>query len=128
MYVHRTSDVYYQNYNDPYYHDFNSSNRDYIDIPINLKWMIGLPVVGRYVSPYIFTGPSFSFLISDNDHEFYEQKGVDIAWNLGFGFQFFKKIQIGASYGWGLTEAIQGHKERIDGKNRYWTITAAYLF
>lgn len=35
---------------------------DYIEIPVNLKYKIGLPVVGSIITPYIFTGPSFAFL------------------------------------------------------------------
>lgn len=106
-----------------------SNGRDYIDIPVNLKWMIGLPLVGKIITPYIFTGPSFSFLVSKKDVEdFVENKTCDIAWNLGAGVQLFTKLQIGASYGWGLTKAVTGKNDKIDGKNRYWTITAAYLF
>ena len=44
-----------------------------------------------------------------------------------------KKIQVGASYGFGLTKAVEMvtddvNAAGIEGKNRYWTITAAYLF
>ena len=49
--------------------DSEKSHRDYIEIPINLKWKIGLPIVGSIVSPYIFTGPSFAFLTSKKNIE-----------------------------------------------------------
>ena len=41
-------------------------NRDYIDIPINLKWKINIPLINNIVRPYLATGPSFSFLTSRN--------------------------------------------------------------
>ena len=47
--------------------------------------------------------------------------------------QLIKHLQIGASYGLGLTKAYElvdsNHEAAgIDGKNRYWTVTAAWLF
>lgn len=109
------------------------SHRDYIEIPVNFKWKIGLPVVGSIVSPYIFTGPSFAFLTSKKEIEdAYKNKTFDVSWNIGVGVQLIKKLQIGASYGFGLTKAVEMATDvngaGIEGKNRYWTITAAYLF
>ncbi len=37
-------------------------NRDYIEIPLNFKYKLGLPVVGKIITPYVFTGPSVAFL------------------------------------------------------------------
>lgn len=114
--------------------DSEKSHRDYIEIPINLKWKIGLPIVGSIVSPYIFTGPSFAFLTSKkNIEDAYKNKTFDVSWNVGLGVQLMKKIQVGASYGFGLTKAVEMvtddvNAAGIEGKNRYWTITAAYLF
>ena len=34
------------------------TSRDYIDIPINLKWKISIPVVEKIIKPYLATGPS----------------------------------------------------------------------
>lgn len=112
----------------------SNASCDYIEIPLNLKYKIGLPVVGNIISPYIFTGPSFAFRTSKEAiKEFYHAKKSDIAWNFGFGIQLVKHLQIGASYGLGLTKAVEfidsSHtKADIDGKNRYWTVTAAWLF
>ncbi len=111
-----------------------SKSSDYIEIPLNLKYKIGLPVVGNIVAPYIFTGPSFAFLTSKKAvSEFFEKNTCDIAWNVGAGVQLFKHLQIGASYGFGMTKVVKNIKTdfegaNIDGKNRYWTITAAWLF
>lgn len=112
-------------------------NRDYIEIPLNLKYKFGLPLVGKVVSPYIFTGPSFAFLTSKKAvkavKEAYENKSFDVAWNVGLGVQVLNKVQVGASYGFGLTKALEKsgkiqNAPNTEGKNRYWTISAAYLF
>ncbi len=131
MYVHRSATLP-TSINDV--KNFVNVDNDYIEIPVYLKWKIGLPIVGKIISPYIFTGPSFAFLASKKAiTEFAQSKKSDIAWNIGIGIQLIKHLQIGASYGLGMTKAVQFVKKDfenadIDGKNRYWTITAAWLF
>ena len=130
MYVHRSVDYDLKAIDK----SVTSNGRDYLEIPINLKWKIGIPVIGKILTPYIFTGPSFSFLVSKKDIEnFIKNKTFDAAWNFGVGVQLFSKLQIGASYGLGMTKTITfidpEHKDaKIEGKNKYWTVTAAWLF
>lgn len=109
---------------------------DYIDIPLNVKYKLNIPAINQLIRPYIFTGPDFAFLVSKKGAEdFFKKKTCDVAWNFGFGLELIKHLQIGASYGLGLTKALEtvnlkeeGNGANIAGKNRYWTITAAWLF
>ena len=115
-----------------------SVHSEYIEIPINLKYKLGLPIVGSFLKPYVFTGPSFAFLtskkiVSDVIHN----KKNSTAWNLGFGLELINHLQIGASYSIGLSKSVEVDEpldggsrahESVYGKNRYWTITAAWLF
>ncbi|MDE6311191.1 MAG: PorT family protein [Muribaculaceae bacterium] len=109
-------------------------SRDFINIPINFKYKIGLPVVGSIITPYIFTGPDFAFLVSKRAIEdAFKEKKVDVAWNVGLGVQLIKHLQIGASYGFGMTKFVEKkvigtNPVDIDGRTNYWTITAAWLF
>lgn len=106
-----------------------TKNRSYIDVPINFKYKIGLPLVGKIVTPFLTTGPDFSFLLSkENMGEAYSNKKFDFAWNVGAGLQIVNRVQVAASYGFGLTKSASGDKSLYTGKNRCWTITAAYLF
>ena len=138
MYVHRSGKDY-----DEYETDAagnavlvssTSTGRDYIDIPLNLKYKLSLPGIGSLVKPFVTTGPSFAFLVSKkNINEFIKNKSCDIAWNFGFGIELFSHVQVAASYGLGLTNTLEyvgigNNNETIEGKNRYWTVTAAYLF
>ncbi len=141
MYVHRiNNNVYTGNTGSSSAADdealINSSayrNRDYIEIPVNFKYKIGLPLVGKIVTPYLFTGPSFAFLTSKKAiTNAYKNKSVDVAWNFGVGLQLFSHLQVGASYGLGMTNSFKkisgiGGTD-IEGKNKYWTITAAWMF
>lgn len=109
--------------------------RDYIEIPLNFKYKFGLPIVGKVLSPYIFTGPSFGILASKRAiTNAYESKAFDVAWNFGVGLQLFTHLQVGASYGLGMTKTLEYVNPLgvtatpIDGKNNCWTITAAWLF
>lgn len=112
----------------------NYKKRDYIEIPVNFKYKLGLPVVGKYISPYIFTGPSFGILASKRQiTEAYKNKAFDVSWNFGLGVQLFNHLQIGASYGLGITKTIEkltpiNAGAEITGRNNYWTVTAAWLF
>lgn len=139
MYVHRVSQSNVTNTganadNDALVSSSRFKNRDYIEIPLNLKYKLGLPVVGKIVTPYVFTGPSFSVLTSKRAiTEAYKNKTLDVAWNFGLGVQLFNHLQVGASYGIGLNKTVEfigvaSNTKPIEGKNNYWTITAAWLF
>jgi len=133
MYVHRTTDVLNSENAPKGDAEYVSVGRDYVEIPINLKWKIGIPVVGRIITPYVFTGPSFAFLASKKIIQDYRSRSFDAAWNFGVGLQLFGKLQVGASYGLGMTKALKSiapsvQGANIEGKNKYWTVTAAWLF
>ena len=116
------------------------TSADFIEIPVNLKYKLNLPVVGKLLAPYIFTGPSFAFRLSEVE-EFYNDNKCDISWNIGAGLELFNHLQIGASYGFGISETVDVVNKYIPsdvdvtlpeeagvGKTNCWTITAAWLF
>lgn len=103
--------------------------RSYIDIPLNLKYKLGLPGVGKIITPFVTTGPDFSFLCSKKNFEnAAKNKSFDFAWNFGLGLQLINKLQIAANYGLGITNSVSGGDAMYSSKNRTWTITAAWLF
>lgn len=108
----------------------NTFKTDNIDIPINLKWKVGIPYVGKL---FLIAGPSFKFKLDDNFTESVKnQTNFDLSINAGGGVELFSKIQIAAQYGWGLgedeVEVDLLSSDPITFNNRYWTFTAAYLF
>lgn len=130
--------VMYVRRNDRFMAENSSSevevNRDYIDIPINLKWKISVPMISSFLKPYVFTGPDFAFLTSKQAiSDAWNSKKFSVAWNFGFGVELINHLQIGASYGIGVSKAaeyvgVTSGSQDIQGKNRYWTVSAAYLF
>lgn len=105
---------------------------DYVEIPINLKYKFSLPVVGSFMSPFVYAGPSFAFRVGDNLADQYKNKSFETAINVGIGLEFFNHLQIAGQYGWGLGKAMEFENDvlnsTLNGKSRAWTVTAAYLF
>ena len=108
-----------------------SDNKNFIQIPLNLKYKFSLPVVGRFLAPYLFTGPSFDFKLDKNTIDAMKTKTFQTVWNVGLGLEFVHHLQIGASYGFGMNKIAEitiPNVEPVNYHNNYWTITAAYLF
>lgn len=127
LYVHQSSDSKVKELDEESF-----EKKDYIEIPLNLKYKISFPIISKFVKPYFFTGPSIAFLTSRKAiSEAYHNKKVDYSWNLGFGVEVLNHLQVSAHYGIGLNntlEKLDVNAEKIDCKSRSWTITAAYLF
>lgn len=104
--------------------------RDFLEIPVNLKYKLTIPVVASIIKPYVFTGPDFAFRLSKDTFSDMKTRTCQVAWNLGLGVELLKHLQLSGSYAWGVNN-IADHwlnTQNIKVKNNYWTITAAYLF
>lgn len=108
---------------------------DYIDVPVNLKWKFGLPILKGYLS----AGPYVGFRVGGD--KFWEIPGaISEQWkteafsaglNFGVGVELIRHLQVGFNYGLGLTDNYRMETKNNtfkDGKNRGWAITAAILF
>lgn len=106
-------------------------NKNFLLIPLNLKYKFQLPVVSSFLAPYIFTGPSFDFRLGKSTYEDFKMKTFQPVWNVGLGLELIKHLQIGASYGFGMNNIVKTFVDDVEPiklHNNYWTITAAYLF
>ena len=114
--------------------DGKEFGKNFLQIPVNIKYKFQLPVVSNFLSPYIFTGPEFAFKLDKNTMEALKTHTCQVAWNIGLGLQFVNHLQIGASYGFGLNNLVSKFDNLgiqtadLKAKNNYWTVTAAYLF
>ncbi len=123
----------YSHRNDYFSHDGVTYRRDYIEIPLHLRYGFSIIAVNRFLIPYAFTGPNFSFLCSESKDLKWENRSAFTSWDVGFGVELFRHLQLQASYGIGITEAfkqvgINKESDVITGKDRCWTISAAVLF
>lgn len=104
--------------------------KNFLEIPVNLKYKLSIPAVSNIIRPYIFTGPSFAFKLDKHTFNSMKTRTCQVAWNVGLGIELIKHLQIGASYGFGMNN-IAKHwvdAQNIKVKNNYWTVTAAWLF
>ena len=128
LYAHRQDDLFLEEEA-----QVTKLKRDYLDIPVNVKYKIQIPVLCKIISPFVTTGPDFALVLGDNDNGDFKTRKWNTSWNVGFGAELFHKVQIHANYGIGMTKAFEYIGKEVDstpikGKDNLWTITAAYLF
>jgi Outer membrane protein beta-barrel domain len=77
-----------------------TENKNFLEIPINIKYKFNLPVVSSFLTPYIATGPAFAFKFG-GDNDVFKTKTFQCAWNVGVGIEFFSHLQITGQYAFG---------------------------
>lgn len=121
--------------------DISPLKQKSIEIPINLKYNIGL---GRLLGLFVAAGPQFGFdlnsddmEISTTDTEFTDKfsfKKSNFSINVGVGAKLINHLQIGVNYNipLGKTAEYDGIVNTIgnafSAKTKTWQVSAAYLF
>lgn len=103
-----------------------------LDIPINLKYSIGL---GSLLGIYVAAGPDFYFNFKgdkkymDEAMEL-EKKKAQVGINIGAGVKLIKHLQVGFNYNipFGDSFTWKAAGQAIGAKNKTWQISAAYMF
>ena len=110
--------------------------KNFLEIPLNLKYKLNLPVVNKIIRPMVFTGPNFAFKLDKSVFNNIKTKTCQVGWNVGLGVELFKHLQVAGSYTIGMNDVVKfvgnvpglGSINEVKLKNNYWTVTAAYLF
>jgi len=107
--------------------------RHYIDIPVYARYRLELAGLGRVFAPMVYTGPSFSVLFNDNGPSTYDNSKTYLSWDFGLGADLFNHLRVTATYGIGMSKAMhyinsEYNGDKVEGKDRYWTLCAAWLF
>lgn len=114
----------------------------YIEVPVNLKYKLKIPVVEDIVIPFVYAGPSFAFKVGEsikglgetvkNADQIIKNKNFDVAINVGIGAEIIKHVNLAVQYGWGLGVASEiGFGDVVSvnkAKSGAWTITLGYMF
>lgn len=114
--------------------EIEKANYDYIALPLHLRYDISLPVVGKFISPAIYTGPNFAFRCSKEILNDFKAAKCNIGWDFGVAITLIDHIQIAGAYTLGINKAlnyvpnVDVEGADINGRTSGWTITAAYLF
>ena len=107
--------------------------RDYIELPLHVKYGLTLAGINKVLVPYAFTGPNFSFLFNESKQELWDNRSSNTSWDIGFGVELFHHLQVQASYTIGLTQSFkqitsESLGEAVKGRDRCWTISCCFMF
>lgn len=115
--------------------DYNVG-KNFLEIPLNIKYKFSIPAINRIFSPMIYTGPTLALKLDGNDN-YFDTKTCQWGWNVGIGLEFIRHLQISAGYTFGINNVMDDIEVPIIGnvkpgdinmRNNYWTVTAAWLF
>lgn len=113
------------------YGPYQSIGRNFFEIPLNIKYKFGLPVLSSLLSPMVMTGPSFMWNLDKADKNPYlRQKRFQPGWNVGAGFDIVNFIQLSAGYRFPLGNSLRKDEDilRMKLKTRGWWLQVSMLF
>ncbi|MFV0546107.1 MAG: porin family protein [Bacteroides sp.] len=101
-----------------------------IDIPINLKYNIGL---GSMLGIYLSAGPDFYFDFKKDESitwDSFDRKKAQVGLNLGAGVKLVKHLQVGVNWNMPLTDTAKFTLNNAEEsyKTKTWQVLVAYMF
>ena len=113
-----------------------------IDIPLYLRFEFSLPLVKKFLEPFIAVGPQFGWNIGEKeisldylkneDYSKYTLNNSDISFNIGAGVTLFEHLQLHCNYNLALGKTAEiknfDATEAMELKTSKWQLSLAYLF
>lgn len=110
----------------------NSEKLKSIEIPVNLKWTLGL---GSTLGVYVAAGPQFGFSINDGWKQLMEESNKSfVSVNVGAGLKLLRHLQVGVNYNIGASKLGDMIVKSADGdlnssiRKNSWQVSLAYMF
>ncbi len=103
--------------------------RDFIEVPLHLKYKFYLSSTNNLVAPMIYTGPSLLFRLGKGNPEQISTKSVQPGWDVGIGLDIINFIQLSAGYRFGLGNALS--ESAVPGvclHTNGWNVSANIIF
>jgi len=112
------------------FENFGKATVSYIDIPLNLKYKIGIPkLAGIYAVAGPYLSYSFPGAISGSAIQSIDTKTFDLGANFGLGVELLSKVQVGANYSFGFGKnKVNIAGQALNYKNGVLALTAAWFF
>ena len=116
--------------------DEEKVKNSYIEVPANLKFKLGMPLI----NPYVAAGPYVGFRISGDKawtvsksvEEQIKAKSFAAGMNFAIGAELFDKLQLGLNYSWGLIDNYKtfdaNDLDSYKGKSHTWSVSASVFF
>lgn len=113
-----------------------------IDIPLFLRYELSLPVIKKYIEPFVAIGPQFNWNIGSKEYTLNDFNNIDyskytlnnseISLNIGLGFILFKHYQLHGNYNLALGNTAEISNLDVSKittlKTSKWQISLAYIF
>ena len=103
--------------------------RNYLEIPIHLKYKFWLPATSNLVAPMILTGPTILCHLSPKKSEI-SVKRIQPGWDVGIGVDVANILQVSGGYRFGLTDIAENSSAAppVRIKNSGFFLSALILF
>ena len=110
---------------------------NYLEVPFNLRYRLKLAFLGLYGYGGLYTGYALNGKKVDETQNSTEEVSfqnfmnrLDFGYNIGVGVEFFRKIQLGATWSQGLKkiESTNSGTTEPEGINRVFSVNLTYLF
>ncbi len=103
--------------------------RDFIEVPLHLKYKFYLSSTNNLVAPMVYTGPSLLFRLGKGNPEQMATRSVQPGWDVGIGLDIINFIQLSAGYRFGLGNAVS--ESAVPGvclRTNGWNVSANIIF
>lgn len=103
--------------------------RNFIEVPLHLKYKFYLSSTNNLVAPMVYTGPSLLFRLGKANPEQIQTKSMQPGWDLGIGLDIINFIQLSAGYRFGLGNALS--QNAVPGACLHtngWNVSANIIF
>lgn len=104
--------------------------RNFIELPLNVKYKFWISSINNLAAPFIFTGPSFMFNVSSSKLTLLKQKRFQPGWNVGIGLDVINFLQLQAGYRFGIGNSLRSLAGADDASlhTSGWHLSAILLF
>lgn len=104
--------------------------RDFVNIPLNVKYKFWLPFTKNLAAPMIFTGPDLMIGVGSKLFDGFKTDRLQPGWNVGVGIDAANILQLSAGYRFGLGNAFSNFYDAKSGKltTSGWFVSASILF
>ena len=103
--------------------------RNFIEVPLHLKYKFFLSSTNNLVAPMVYTGPSLLIRLGKGNPEQMSTKSLQPGWDLGVGLDIINFIQLSAGYRFGLGNAVS--RSAVPGACLHtngWNLSANIIF
>lgn len=103
--------------------DYFQIGRNYIAVPIDIKYKFGIPAIGGLAGPYVFTGPDLAWRLGGGIGP-----RTHMGWNVGAGFDIINFVQVSAGYRFGITNLGKDYDEKWRDSGAFVAVTILFDF